>query len=107
MDPARPEAALFAPGALGGDTMRFPANNEALPAIDEHIVSADTRAEIIDGRLHFAPPADEPHATAHIDLAYLLRAHVAPGYRGAVDMLTRTSHTSDFAPDASVYPAAR
>jgi hypothetical protein len=87
--------------------MRFPSRDEALPAIDEHIVSAETRAEIIDGRLHFAPPADEPHATAHIDLAYLLRAHVAPGYRGAVDMLTRTSHTSDFAPDASVYPAER
>lgn len=53
------------------------------------------------------PPADEPHGTSHLSLAYVLGAHVADGFRGAVDMLTRTGHESDFAPDASVFPAAR
>ena len=37
----------------------------------------------------------------------MLTAHLAPGFLAAVDMLTRTSETSNFAPDASVYPAAR
>jgi hypothetical protein len=53
------------------------------------------------------PPAEEPHATLHLSLAYVLAAHVGPDFRGAVDMLTRTSEASDFAPDASVYPTAR
>jgi len=54
-----------------------------------------------------APPADEPHGRAHLTLAYVLGAHVASGWVCAVDMLTRTGHDSDFAPDASVYPEAR
>jgi Uma2 family endonuclease len=107
MDPYRPGPALLAPAAGGGDALRFPPANAPLPAVDQHIVKPETRAEIINGALHFAPPADEPHATMHLDLAYVLCAHVAPGYRAAVDMLTRTGHTSDFAPDASVYPAER
>lgn len=52
-------------------------------------------------------PADEPHGTTHFALAYALAAHLAEGHAGAVDMLTRTSEDSDFAPDASIYPAAR
>ena len=43
------------------------------------------------------------HATQHGDLQYVLRAHVAPGYRGAVDLLTRQGETSDFASDACIY----
>ncbi len=77
------------------------------PAVDDRIVQPGTRAEILRGELLMVPPADEPHATRHCDLAYVLRAHVAPGYAVAIDMLTRTSEDSDFAPDASVYPAAR
>ena len=36
-----------------------------------------------------------------------LRAHVKAGFNVAVDMLTRSSMENDFAPDASVYEAAR
>src|SRR5690606_22804338 len=74
---------------------------------DEHIAEPETRTEIIDGERGYVPPAKEPHATEHFDLGYLLAAHVAPGYAGALDMLTRVSETSDYAPDASVYPTAR
>jgi hypothetical protein len=77
------------------------------PPIDEHVVAVESRAEIVDGRLELTPPADEPHGTTHFDLTFLLGAHVAPGYRGALDMLTRSAEDQDFAPDASVYPIAR
>jgi len=78
-----------------------------LPRIDDHFVKEDSRVEVVRGFLLMSPPAEEPHATLHLTLAYLLAAHVGPDYAGAVDMLTRTSRDSDFAPDASVYPAER
>ncbi|MBX3231192.1 MAG: Uma2 family endonuclease [Labilithrix sp.] len=84
---------------------RFPGKG-GIP-VDERIVKPESRAEIVEGRLVFAPPSDEPHAVPHADLTYLLRAHVKPGYLVAVDMLTRAGLEQDFAPDASVYPAAR
>ena len=40
--------------------------------------------------------------TKHTDLDYVLRAHVAPGYRAAADLLTRHDEDSDFASDACV-----
>jgi hypothetical protein len=75
--------------------------------VDERIVHPGSRAEIIEGRLYLCPPADEQHGSTHFDLAYVLRAHVAPGYLGALSMLTRTSEISDFAPKASIYPSER
>lgn len=85
--------------------MRFPGRGS--PPVDDRIVAPGSRAEIIEGKLVMAPPADEKHAVPHADLAYVLRAHVRPGYLVAIDMLTRTSEESDFAPDASVYQAER
>ncbi|MBK7396693.1 MAG: Uma2 family endonuclease [Myxococcales bacterium] len=79
----------------------------SLPAVDDHLVREDARAEILRGKLLMCPPASEPHGTRHFTLAYVLGAHVAPGFVGAVDMLTRTDHDSDFAPDASIFPLAR
>lgn len=79
--------------------------HERSPGVDERLAPPETRLEYLDGIEIFAAPADPPRAMLHFDLAYVLRAHVAHGYRGAVDMLTRTSETSDFAADASVFPA--
>ena len=78
-----------------------------LPAVDDHFVAEGARVEVVRGRLVMTPPADEPHAKAHLTLAYVLGAHVARGWLAAVDMLTRAAQDSDFAPDASVYPEAR
>jgi Putative restriction endonuclease len=99
-----PSSQLLAPSAAG-HSLRAPGYREPPPPIDERIVVPETRAEILDGQLLWANPADPPHATQHFDLAYVLGAHVVPGYRGAVDMLTRTSKRNDFAPDASIFPA--
>jgi len=78
-----------------------------LPAVDERLIAPETRYEIIDGRVLYVPPADEPHGTCHSKLSALLECHKAEGYSTASDMLTRTSETGDMAPDASVYPSAR
>ena len=100
--PRSSDRALLAPGA-STHTAYAPGPRASLPPVDERIVMPESRAEILNGELRWSMPADAPHATKHLDLAYVLAAHVAPGYRGAVDMLTRTSATSDFAPDASVF----
>jgi Uma2 family endonuclease len=89
--------------------MSSPSSNALteLPAVDAHLVAQDCGYEIDDGKLVDVPPALEPHADRHAKLAALLEAHVAGDFNVAVDMLTRTSATSDLAPDASVYPLAR
>ncbi len=74
------------------------------PRVDDHLVEAEiTRDEVIGGRKRIASPAHPPHATMQTDLDFVLRAHVAPGYRGATDLLTRHDQSSDFATDACVY----
>jgi Uma2 family endonuclease len=76
-------------------------------SVDDRIVAPESRAEIVEGKLLLSPPSDEKHAVPHADLAYVLRAHVRSGFSVAVDMLTRTSEESDFAPDASVFELER
>jgi Uma2 family endonuclease len=78
-----------------------------MPAVDERLVMPESRFEIIDGRVQYVPPADEPHGTQHAKVSALLEAYAADGYEVACDMLTRTSVKGDMAPDASVFPAAR
>lgn len=102
MDEKRSAIRLKAPGAPAGP-LHLPGRG-AFPRIDDHLVVPEiTRDEVIQGRRVVACPADPPHATRHGDLHYVLRAHVAPGYRGAVDLLTRQGETSDFASDACIY----
>ncbi len=78
-----------------------------LPPVDERLVVPDQGYELVDGRVVEVSPAKEPHSTRHTRLAALLEAHVHEGWLVALDMLTRASQREDFAPDASVYPAAR
>ncbi len=101
MDEKRSGYNLKAPGAAGAPR-HLP--GRGFPRVDDHLVVPEiTRDEIIAGRRVVAMPADPPHATRHADLAYVLRAHVAPGYVGAADLLTRHGEKSDFASDACIY----
>lgn len=77
------------------------------PPVDERLVAPGTRYEIIDGKVEYVPPADEPHGSRHSKVSALLEIYAADGFDVAADMLTRTSATGDMAPDASVFPAAR
>jgi hypothetical protein len=79
-------------------------NRGVFPAPDDHLVEPEvTRDEIIGGRRMVAMPAEMPHATRHTDLDYLVRAHVAPGYTTAADLITRFDEDSDFATDVAVF----
>lgn len=103
MEPPRYAAPMLAPGAESSSSLQYlPSREERLPAVDDHVVTPETREELLNGRRLFASPAKATHAFQHLELSYVLRAHVASGYRGAVDLLTRTGHESDFAPDVSV-----
>ncbi len=75
--------------------------------VDEHMVAPEQRYEVIDGQVVYAAPSYQPHGTAMVDLATLLRSHLKPGYLCAVDMLMRANRFSDFAPDASIFPKAK
>jgi Uma2 family endonuclease len=78
-----------------------------LPAVDAPLVAEDCGYEIVNGRLVPVPPAHEPHGERHSKLNALLEAHAGDAFNVACDMLTRTSETTNIAPDASVYPMAR
>jgi Uma2 family endonuclease len=93
----------YARHARGATASRRP----ALPAVDERLVMPEARYEVIDGKVEFVVPADEPHGSRHSKVSAVLEAYAASGYDVASDMLTRTSETDDMAPDASVFPSAR
>jgi hypothetical protein len=101
MDENRPAYRLKAPGS-SGPSLRLPRHG-SFPGVDDHLVEPEiTRDEIIGGRRVVLSPAHEPHATQHTELDYVVRAHVAPGYGAATDLLTRHDEESDFATDTCV-----
>ncbi len=104
MENPRRVYSLKAPGHPGsGSSMRLPGRG-SFPGVDDHLVQPEvTRDEIIGGRRVIASPAQPPHATQQSDLDYVLRAHVASGYRTATHLLTRHDEESDFASDACVF----
>jgi hypothetical protein len=82
----------------------LPARRE--PGINDRLAPPETRIEYLDGQKIVTMPADPEHATKHCEATAVIRAHVAEDCTAAVDMLTRTSRTSDFAPDVSIFPSA-
>ena len=49
-------------------TARAPAKKKrrlVRPAVDERLVMPETRFEILDGKVEYVPPADEPHGVRH------------------------------------------
>lgn len=75
-----------------------------LPAVDAHVVAEDSRAEIVDGKLLLTPPAREPHGTKHLDLAHLLAAHVAKGFRAALATVAQGDSSNAIAYPFERYP---
>ncbi|MFY9822313.1 MAG: hypothetical protein WAM82_13100 [Thermoanaerobaculia bacterium] len=105
MDPNDSGYSLKASGRSDSSSLHL-TGREPFPPIDEHLVVPEvTRDEIISGRRVVAFPALAPHADQQSDLDYVLRAHVAPGYVGSADLLTRHAVDADFATDACVRKA--
>ncbi len=101
MDENRPAYSLKALGSAGA-ALRLPGRS-TFPDVDDHLVEPEvTRDEMIGGVRVVASPAHPPHADQHTDLDYVLRAHVASGYRASTDLLTRHDEDSDFASDTCV-----
>jgi Putative restriction endonuclease len=104
--------AYTAPGSRAAERMDCPggewsgagtgSRTGAGPALDEHLVEPETRWEVIQGSPMQASPARSPHADRHFTIDYVLGAHLAPGYVGATDLLTRWSAEDDYATDTSV-----
>lgn len=93
---------LKAPGTSGSP--RHLPGRAPFPRVDDHLVVPElTRDEIIGGQRMVASPANPPHATQQTDLDFVLRAHVAPGYHAATDLLTRHDVESDFATDTCIF----
>lgn len=102
MDENRRSYSLKAPGS-SGSPVHLP-GRDPFPRVDDHLVVPElTRDEMIGGRRIVASPAHPPHAMQHTDLDYVVRAHAAPGYRTAADLLTRHDYDSDFASDVCVF----
>ena len=100
MDPKPSSSlAMLAPGHASASALHCPNVDGPFPRVDDHIVEPETRQEMLRGVLMEVQPANPPHAERQVDLAYVIRAHVAPGYIGADDLLTRFSHQSNFATD--------
>ncbi len=95
---------LKAPGRSGsGAPLHLPGRGP-FPRVDDHLVQPEvTRDEVIGGRHRVASPAEPTYAKKRTELRFVLRAHVAPGYCGAADLLTRYDESSDFATDACIY----
>jgi len=78
-----------------------------LPDVDERLVAPESGYEIYDGKLVRAAPAGEARGTRLSKIVTLVEIHTKTELDVAYGMLTRTSETSDIAPDVSVFPRAR
>ncbi|WP_438041401.1 Uma2 family endonuclease [Sorangium sp. So ce128] len=104
MDPRRPPMSLACPPHAAGGGAAFPGRGPYRePRVDDRLAPPETRLEYLGGVEVFAAPADPPHAEHQSLIDRVIGAHAARGYAVAVEMLTRTSEVSDFAPDVSVY----
>jgi Uma2 family endonuclease len=77
------------------------------PPEDERLVAPETPYEMVDGELVYVPPSDYDHGERQSKAAGLIDACVRPEFSVVTEVLTRTSRTTDIAPDISVYPRAR
>ncbi len=109
MDPKHGAKVMLAPGASASTPPRCPGGQpDPWPAVDDHLVKPEvTRDEMIRGRVIQAMPANPPHADRQGQLAYVLGAHVRPGYVMSTELLTRVAPKSDFATDACVRKAGQ
>jgi len=105
VDPKPPSGHyLLAPASGPSAALQLPSHSQstAWPEVDDHIVQPETREEMVRGRMVFAQPANPPHGESHFKLDYVLGAHVAEGYVGATDLLTRLGPQSNFATDTCI-----
>ncbi len=78
-----------------------------LPGVDDRLAIPEAGEEYLDGVRYEVMAGDPEHADPQCQLAYLVRACVAPGYIASTELLTRTDWGSDFATDVCVRRAGK
>jgi len=96
---------ILAPGASSA-AVYAPGRHDPLPPVDARLVAPETHRQVLDGVTIETMGANPPHAQHHFQAAHVFAGTLAPGFVGAVDMLTRLNASTDLAPDVSVFPAA-
>lgn len=74
----------------------------APPAVDDHIVTPETREELLRGQRLYAAPSLPEHGDPHFRLDVAVGTHTRPGYVGSTDLLTRSADDGDFATDTCI-----
>jgi Uma2 family endonuclease len=87
--------------------VELPPVDTELPPEDERLVAPETPYEMVDGELVYVPPSDYDHGERQLKAAGLIDACARPEFSVVTEVLTRTSRTTDIAPDISVYPRER
>ena len=82
--------------------MSAPPHDRAWPRLDDHLVTPESREEVIDGRRVYAAPANPEHGDPHHRIDVVIGTNLKPGYVGSTDMLTRSAEKQNFATDTSV-----
>lgn len=72
------------------------------PRIDDYVVEPGTNTELFEGEVRECLPADPAHSMQQGAVAILLGAYRARGYLIDIDLLTRQSHTNNFASDVCI-----
>lgn len=72
------------------------------PPIDTHVVTPETREELLRGRKLYAAPSMPEHGDPHFQLDVALGTHTRPGYVGSTDLLTRVADDGNFATDTCI-----
>ncbi|MFO0607406.1 MAG: hypothetical protein U0324_29850 [Polyangiales bacterium] len=84
--------------------MRDPreARRAEAPPVDTHVVTPESREELLRGQRIYAAPSQPEHGDPHFRLDVALGTHTRPGYVGSTDLLTRVADDGDFATDTCV-----
>lgn len=72
------------------------------PALDEHVVTPETREELVRGERMLALPALPPHGDGHSRLHAVISHNVVATHVPSIDLLTRFDEGSDFASDVCI-----
>ncbi len=73
-----------------------------MPGVGDRLAIPEAGEEYIDGMRYEVMAGEPEHADPQCQLAYVVRACVAPGYIASTELLTRSDRGSDFATDVCV-----
>jgi hypothetical protein len=111
----KPEHPAYAAEGSSGQSYRLPSYGSPvgeppgssppamrMPGVDDRLAVPEAGEEYVDGVRYEVMGAEPEHADPQCQLAYVVRACVAPGYVASTELLTRSDQGSDFTTDVCV-----